>query len=1016
MKKLLAVFLSLAIIASCVCLVSFGTTESQNLLPAEISTFTIEGTTNPDAQNLHQHLIYLNDGNHYGTKTVNAAEDALRIGYQNYASGEKTPMWLLGSYIRNYATQNPAQSYNISVSMDVKGSITTALFAVRRFGADANATYQGLQNGTFNANTYTTLSGTFELTSAQALAAQDTWYALCLMNMTRPAVLGAVFYDNVILKITAVGAVTPEPTEAPTPTTETEAPIGLLPVEISTYTQGTGKVTHEHIEYFNYASHLYSQAVSANALCVNYRNNATSTQASPFWLLGSYIKNFATANSAQNYTVNVSMDVKGSVTSARLMLRRNGENVNGTKIDLTSVTTLSSTEYTTLSGSFTLTSAQALAAEANCYALCLGDITRPSALAGIYFDNIVLTITAQGSSTPVATVSPTTVVPSPTTVAPSPTTVAPSPTTVAPSPSADAPTPTPIGLLPNDISIFDSNTALNNSHLIFKEISGHIYSKAISAGALVVNYKAPATKNNSPMWLLGSYIKDFATNNDANAYKVEVAVDIKGKITAADLVVRRFGDDSDNTIQLLKAGAQLNQDAFTNVSGVFYLEKAQALNATETQYALAVDNIALKDALAGSWGTINAVYFDNVLLKITAVEQKEDVELDEKTVYNGDAEDGLKNWGVFVHGAGKVELSTDTKSGTGNSVKYSGPTSEYGSFAFDLGPAIIEDALMGYKGNGNGTYVLTFDAKATSEASVIAYLNSQAHSSKTYRPANTRVELKTQWTSYEIKVDITDAMLQAVMEAYKAGKTNAYQIVLRFDGSQSLYKETKTDAYWVDNITIKYVEGSGEEQDAYNKLLETATAVQFKLDKSLFDGYIVTATGILTEADVKDGYVTKTFKIKNTSNEELSLRMFLQTNVTLANGKTTWAGPKGANSELITIPAGATRTISATMPVKNNKVAITVNDNVVEYEISTFFVRFNFEKGIFKGNSFIVQCKNSDVAKLLAFQGVDKASWTAVAVDSFTDTSDYLLMIPAILIVAAIPMLVVNTLKKKRED
>ncbi len=99
----------------------------------------------------------------------------------------------------------------------------------------------------------------------------------------------------------------------------------LLPAEISTYTQGTGKVTHEHVEYFNYANHLYSQAISADALCVNYRSNATSTQASPFWLLGSYIRNYATEKSAESYIVNVSMDVKGSVTSLKLMLRRKGK-------------------------------------------------------------------------------------------------------------------------------------------------------------------------------------------------------------------------------------------------------------------------------------------------------------------------------------------------------------------------------------------------------------------------------------------------------------------------------------------------------------------------------------------------------------------------------------------------------------------------------------------------------------------------------------------------------------------
>ena len=185
---------------------------------------------------------------------------------------------------------------------------------------------------------------------------------------------------------------------------------------------------------------------------------------------------------------------------------------------------------------------------------------------------------------------------------------------------------------------------------------------------------------------------------------------------------------------------------------------------------------------------------------------------------------------------------------------------------------------MGYKGRGNGTYVLSFDAKATKNATVTPMLNSQAHSGLTYAAANSKIDITTNWETYQVRVEITDKMLDAIKEAYKSGKTSAYEIILRIDASQSLFKSSTEDAYFLDNVSIKYVEGSGEAQDEYNSFMENADGVKFSLNKDLWDGWIVTSAGVLSESDVKDGYATKTFTIKNTSNEDIYIRMFLQTN------------------------------------------------------------------------------------------------------------------------------------------
>ncbi len=1171
MKKILSIALVLAIVISCVSMITFGPTgsaKSANLLPDEISDFTNGVTT-------HENLTYLNGGHIY-SKAISAG--ALTVNYYGYASNYTTPMWLLGKYIKAYATENSADSYTVEVSMDVKGSINSANLSVRRFGEASDNKVNNLSSGTFNADTFTTVSGTFTLTKAEVNASDDTWYALCLANISRPATLGGVVFDNVTLKITAVGAATPVSTQAPTPTATTapEKPIGLLPIEISVF-GANGVTTHEHMGNSVDKNRFNAPSIVDGAFAITKLNAGwVETAAAPTWILAPYIKAYATENPAESYDIVVSMDVKGALGTTSLIFRQsNVGNQWGLKYFESKEFTAD--KFTTVSGAVNLTSTQISEASANGYALCLENIPRGVTT---YFDNIVLKVTAVNPVTPTPVVTQTPVATQTPIASPTATPVA----TPTPTPSIQKPhegllpeeisvfdgmgvtthehmgnsvdknrfnaptivdgairfsklnagwvetaaaptwilapyikafateypadsydikvsmdvkgavgttslifrnsnvgnkwglkyfeskeftadkfttvsgnvsmtydqiseasengyalcleniplgatvyfdnivltivpkTVEPIGLLPNEISIFNSGNKAH-PHLVYKETDGHIYSKnVLDSEELSVAYKAPADKNNTPMWLLGSYIKNFATLNDAKAYKVEIAMDVKGGITSADMIIRRFGSEDDNKVKIIKESVGLNGETYTTISGVFYLSKEDALKATETQYALAVDKIALKDANSGSWGTLNSVQFDNIVLKVYTAEKVIEIPLDEKEVYNGDAEDGLKNWSVFSSLGGKIELSTDTKSGTGHSVKYSSPYNAYGSIGFNLGPAIIEDELMGYKGRGNGTYVLSFDAKATSKATVTPILNSQAHADLRYAAANTNIELTTKWKSYQVRVEITDKVLDDIKKAYKAGQTNAYDIILRIDAAKSLYKSNTNGAYWIDNVSIKYVEGSGAAQDRYNWLMRNADGVKFSLNKDLWDGWIVTSAGMLSKSDVKDGYAEKSITIKNTSNEDIYIRMFLQTTLKLSNGSTTWAGPEGANSELIQIPAGESKVISAKVPVKNNKVEVEYGGKTYKCDLSTFFIRFNFEKGIFKGNSFIIECKNSDVPRFLSFMAIDKQNWTAVAFASQTKTGDEVLWIPACLILITIPAFTVLAVKKRKEQ
>ncbi len=696
MKKAVSLLLSMALLISALSIVTFasGSTVSDNLLPAAISTFDSGvGVTT------HTNLVYLNEGHIY-SKAVSG--DALCANYYGYALNYTTPMWLLGSYIKSYAQANTATSYIVYVSMDVKGSINSAYLTLRRFGEAADGTLKNITSANLNADTYTTLAGSFTLNAEQALAAGDTWYALCLNNITRPAALGAISFDNVKLNIRAVN--------------------NLLPAAISTFDDATATATHASLAYIDAGSHITGKAVSGNALAVTYASWAT-TYITPEWLMGSYIRTFAQNNEASKYIVNVSMDIKGGI-SASLAVRDFGG--SSEKI-LKGATALSASNYTTLSGSFVLSAEEALAAQDSWYALCTDNLSGHTGKTA-YFDNIVLEITPDNNLLPTAistfddstatathaslayidagshitgkSVSggalavtyagwaTTYITPewllgayirsfaqnnpqaagfkvnvsmdikgainarlavrdfggsseqfltgSTALTADKYTTLSGSfELTAAQALAAqdswyalctdslsnhtgktayfDNITLTmdillPPTTLPASISTFDAGGVTTHDQLVYMN-AGHIYNTAVADGALRLNYQSYASNYTSPMWLLGYYIKNYATQNSADKYIVNVSMDVKGSINSANLALRRVGNANDNPATYLATGVACNSTDYTTLSGSFELTAAQALAAESTWYGLCLDQIVRPSALA-------AIYFDNIKFEI----------------------------------------------------------------------------------------------------------------------------------------------------------------------------------------------------------------------------------------------------------------------------------------------------------------------------------------------------------------------------------------------------------------
>ncbi len=200
-----------------------------------------------------------------------------------------------------------------------------------------------------------------------------------------------------------------------------------------------------------------------------------------------------------------------------------------------------------------------------------------------------------------------------------------------------------------------------------------------------------------------------------------------------------------------------------------------------------------------------------------------------KAFFNGNAEYGITNWGN-IH-AGSIGYVQPGANGTNNAVRLIPDTSsKYSSIAFDLGPAIVNDADYYYGGCGAGTYTVTFYAKAEAGYSgkFNVLLNSQCHlganevrnhlgytegdgnyANNTYFGATsgTQITMTDQWTKYtatfKISADWLNMMAKVRRSAHpRAAK--AYNLSLRLDGSGTdmAYSAGEFFDYYIDEITI----------------------------------------------------------------------------------------------------------------------------------------------------------------------------------------------------------------------
>ena len=250
-------------------------------------------------------------------------------------------------------------------------------------------------------------------------------------------------------------------------------------------------------------------------------------------------------------------------------------------------------------------------------------------------------------------------------------------------------------------------------------------------------------------------------------------------------------------------------------------------------------------------------------------------------VVNGDAENGTTGWYAFA--AGDIEQVDGGADGTAHAIKYIPDGNKWGSIGFDFGPAIIQDEANGYKGAGVGEYTISFWAKvdsanASQNTKFKVLLNSRKHVMpkdgvidgiegsgyvNAFIVSSTVIELTDQWQKFEATVTVSEAYLRTIKALYDAGNPEAYQLILRLDGSETGlgYEDaSKLFPYYVDEAKIE-APAQGEEADEVQGVTvkvvsaDEGAGVFVKFDK--FAGHL------------KDGKMT--VKIHNTGKSEIKL-------------------------------------------------------------------------------------------------------------------------------------------------
>lgn len=432
---------------------------------------------------------------------------------------------------------------------------------------------------------------------------------------------------------------------------------------------------------------------------------------------------------------------------------------------------------------------------------------------------------------------------------------------------------------------------------------------------------------------------------------------------------------------------------------------------------------------------------------VTEVEAPTTLNIPDKKVVNGDAENGNTGWANFAAAGGSVEQVEGGANGTAHAMKFvPGNANKYASIGFNLGAAIINDKDNNYVGGGAGKYKVTFYAKAnTGKGGNFQFvLNSQYHSDatalkrdlteaqyealgdlagNTYIYVSPGFKMTDEWQKFEIEFEVSEKFLALVQKLYGMGFTNAYDLILRLDGAGGAYATERFD-YYVDEVTIEKLPDATPGEDGGDDAPATPTP-EVKVAKGIQvtyneetkgDHYIISKTGVLSASEIKNGKITRKFLVKNNGEEDVQVTVRFEVTHTKADNSQTWTGPK--YNEMVTVPAGKQVEIEYTMDVNaDGTVTIDNGGKKTDYDISKFFIRFSLTDGnLPAGTSVTFYCDDATAKAFtenvkMAF--MDKATLVLTYADPANGGDLLPVAFIAMAVVATVALVVVSRKRKE---
>lgn len=432
----------------------------------------------------------------------------------------------------------------------------------------------------------------------------------------------------------------------------------------------------------------------------------------------------------------------------------------------------------------------------------------------------------------------------------------------------------------------------------------------------------------TPVWKLGSKIKAFAQANPGKNVCVVVSVDAKGDSVAskARLIFRDKGENGTTIVNEKGINGK-----WATFAGFTLISEANALAADANDYKLTFDNLGTPNN-----GTEGTVQIDNLKVTLRAMDKIVGYEYDVTetnttqmgpVIYNSDwnsdlsflkseAKDGKVTLNYTIYNMSDVDLklqpslqvwwafaTLDGKQATPAAI-VKAKTSQTIALTFDL------DAALAMKHN-DGTNNL---AKATLR---FDFFDAEGNAGV---PAGTKFAIIPE---NEKLVEYMSVLSGVAVVATPIGEAP----VLPTPGED----ETPTpgeDA--TPTPTPQVATGFTAE------LLKDVT----ELEKGQGQ-WFKTNSGVFSASDVANNKLTVKFPVKNTGNQDIKVRLELQTIHKKSDNSDVWAGP--SQGVYVDIPAGETVDLEYSADVKNGKISVTAYDNTVEYDVSAFFARIDIK-------------------------------------------------------------------------